>query len=137
MQHRFLIIAALSAVSLTAVAGKLERDTMTKDVQPAVAKAEATWKASCSCPLTITVDEASMNTRSLLLQAKHTAEEITEKSAKYCSDAASKKALCQMKSLQILLRKPAEFTIKDGVGQCTSDGNMRCGWDQIIRVLDK
>lgn len=137
MQHRFLIIAALSAVSLTAVAGKLERDTMTKEVLPAIAKAEASWKSSCGCPLTIKVDEASMNTRDLMFQAKHTAEDIGEESAKYCTDAASKKALCQMKTLEILKRKPAEFTFKDGVGQCTSDGQARCAWQQITKVLDK
>jgi hypothetical protein len=137
MQHRFLIVAALLTFSLPAVAGKLERDTMTKDVQPAVAKAEASFKSSCGCPLKITVDEASMNTRSLLLQAKHIAEDVGEESAKYCTDAGSKKALCQMKTLEILLRKPCEFTFKDGVGQCTSDGNMRCAWQQITKVLDK
>ena len=137
MQHRLLIVAALSAVSLTAVAGKLERDLMTKEVAPAVTEAEAKFKSSCGCPLKITVDEATMNTRDLLRQAKHIAEEVGEESAKYCTDAASKKALCQMKTLEILVRKPAEFTFKNGVGQCTSDGNARCSWQQITRVLDK
>lgn len=137
MKHRFLIVAALLTVSLTAVAGKLERDTMTKDVAPAITAAEATFKSSCGCPLTIAVDEASMNTRSLLLQAKHIAEEVGEESAKYCTDAASKKALCQLKKLEILKTKTSDFTFKDGVGQCHSDGNARCGWSQIIKVLDK
>ena len=137
MQHRSLIVAALLSLSLPAVAGKLERDTMTKDVQPAVTAAEARFRSSCGCPLKIAVDEATMNTRSLLLQAKHIAEEVGEESAKYCSDAASKKALCQMKTLEILVRKPVGFTFKDGVGQCTSDGNMRCAWQQITKVLDK
>jgi hypothetical protein len=136
MQHRFLIVAALSAVSLTAVAGKLERDTMTKEVLPAIEKAEAKFKSSCGCPLKITVDD-SMNTRDLMFQAKHIAEDVGEESAKYCTDAGSKKALCQMKKLEILQRKPCEFTFKDGVGQCTSDGNMRCAWQQITKVLDK
>ncbi len=137
MQHRFLIVAALLTVSLTAIAGKLERDTMTKQVVPAIADAEAKFKSSCGCPLKIAVDEASMNTKDLLLQAKHIAEDVGEKSVKYCTDAASKKALCQMKTLEILLRKPCEFTFKNGVGQCTSDGNMRCAWEQITKVLDK
>lgn len=137
MQHRLLIIAALSAVSLTAVAGKLERDTMTKQVLPAIAKAESKFKSSCGCPLKITVDEASMNTKDLLLQAANVAGDVGEGAEKYCTDAASKKALCQMKTLEILQRKPCEFTFKNGVGQCTSDGNMRCAWQQITKVLDK
>lgn len=137
MQHRYLIIAALSAVSLTAVAGKLERDTMTKTVVPAIASAQAKFKSSCGCPLTITVDENSMNTRDLLFQAKNVADDVGEGAQKYCTDAPSRKALCQMKKLEILKRKPCEFTFKDGVGQCTSDGSMRCAWDQIIKVLDK
>ncbi|HEX3763815.1 MAG TPA: hypothetical protein VHW23_34200 [Kofleriaceae bacterium] len=137
MQHRFLIVAALLTVSLTAVAGKLERDTMTKTVQPAVASAEAKFKSSCGCSLTITVDETTMNTRDLLFQAAAVANDVGEGAEKYCTDGPSKKALCQMKKLEILKRKPCEFTFKDGVGQCTSDGNMRCAWQQITKVLDK
>jgi hypothetical protein len=137
MQHRLLIIAALSAVSLTAVAGKLERDTMTKEVLPAIAKAEATFKSSCGCPLKITVDEASLNTRSLMFQAKRIAEHVGEGSEKYCTDAASKKAVCQLKTLLILKGTPIAFTFKDGAGQCTTDGQGTCGWGQITKVLDK
>lgn len=137
MRHRFLIVAALSAMSLTAVAGKLERDVMTKEVVPAVADAEAKFRSSCGCPLKITVDEASMNTPDLLRQAKHIAEDVAEEAPKYCTDAASKKALCQLKTLEILKRKPCEFTFKNGVGQCTSDGSMRCAWQQITKVLDR
>lgn len=136
MQHRFVIVAALLTLSLPAVAGKLERDTLTKEVVPAIEKAEAKFKSSCGCPLKITVDD-SMNTRDLMFQAKHIAEDVGDESAKYCTDGASKKALCQMKTLEILKRKPCEFAFKDGVGQCTSDGNMRCAWQQIIKVLDK
>ena len=137
MRHRFLIVAALLTVSLTAVAGKLERDLMTKEVIPAIADGEAKFKSSCGCPLKITVDEASMNTTDLLRQAKHIAEDFAEYAPKYCTDAGSKKALCQLKTLEILKRAPSEFTFKNGVGQCTSDGQARCAWEQITKVLDK
>jgi hypothetical protein len=137
MKLRTLIVAGLLAASLTAVAGKLERETMTEEVIPAVNEAQKKFQAACGCPLKIIVDEKSMNTRDLLFQAKHIAEEVGEESTSYCTDASSKKALCQMKTLEILMRKPVEFAFKNGVGQCTSDGQMRCAWQQITKVLDK
>lgn len=140
MKMRILIIASavvLSATTLVAFAGKAERDYMQKDVVPVVKDAEAKWLKSCGCPLAITVDESSIQTRSDLGQAHEIAVRVGDGVVKYCTDNASKKALCQLKSLTIAKEKPAGFTFKDGKGVASTDGQSPCSWGQITKVLDK
>jgi hypothetical protein len=143
---RFLVAAGLAgmvgvmAPSMTAFAGKKERDFMEKEVVPKVKEAEDKFKASCGCPLAITVDDSTTQTTEDLRQASRMARSISEGAPKYCTDAASKKAVCQLKSL--VFTKEAkmgkvEFTFKDGKGQLTQDGQMYAGWDQMTRKLDK
>jgi hypothetical protein len=130
-------VLVVLCLSVPAFAGKMERDLMSKKVAPAVATAEATLKSGCGCAVKITVDETTLKSMDELRGAQHIAEDVSESAGKYCSDDASKKAICQLKTLSLTKGKPAGFTIKDGAGVATTDGNERCGWHQIIKVLDK
>ncbi|HET9993110.1 MAG TPA: hypothetical protein VFQ65_31460 [Kofleriaceae bacterium] len=137
MKKRSLVVASLMALSFTALAGKLERTTYEKQVVPAVTAAQDTYKSSCGCALKINVDTAALTTNDELLGAKHIAEHLKEGVEKYCTDAPSKKAMCQMRTLEIVKAKPTSFTFKNGVGTCTDDGQETCAWEQMTKVLDK
>src|SRR5437763_10208798 len=110
---RFIVIAVLGATTF-AFAGKLERDFMTKEVVPAMRDAEAKWKASCQCVLAISVDETTVKTHDELLGARSIASYIADGIPKYCTDEASRKALCQMKTLVLAKAQTAGFTFKNG-----------------------
>ena len=123
-------------VSLTAFAGKMERDLMKKEVEPAMRKAEATFKESCGCPLAIHADEA-LNTMDEERLVKHLSEQITEHAPKHCNDAESKKAMCQLKSIDIVKAKETKFVFKNGKGTSYTEGQSYTGWDMIVREVDK
>ena len=143
---RILVAAGLAALvgimapSTTAFAGKKERDFMEKELAPKVKGAQDKFQASCGCALAITIDDSTTTTTDDMRQARNAANTIIEGAPKYCTDAASKKAVCQLKSLvlaKVVKPAKAEFTFKDGKGQLTHDGQMYTGWDQMTRVLDK
>src|ERR1041384_3082890 len=96
---RVLVVASLTAMSLTAFAGKEEREMMKNEVTPAVKEAMAKVKASCGCAMTITVDETTVKTTDDMYQIKHMAGWVTEGAPAYCTDDASQKAVCQRKTL--------------------------------------
>jgi hypothetical protein len=131
-----LIGTALMLVSLTAFAGKTERDYMTNEVQPAVKAAEGKFKAACGCALKINVSDSLKSTDDMA-QARNISNAITEGAPGYCSDDASKKAICQMKTLDIVKGKETAFTFKAGKGTCTTEGQSYVSWDMITRELDK
>lgn len=132
-----MILLAVIGISVAAYAGKQERDLMTKEVAPAVATAEGKFKSQCGCGVKIEVDENTLKSMDEIRAAKHMAEHVSEGIDKYCTDAASKKAICQLKTLKFTKGKPAEFTFKDGTGTATTDGQTSCSWEQMTRVLDK
>jgi hypothetical protein len=131
------ITLAVLAISITAFAGKLERDYVTKEVTPAIDTAKSTLQSSCGCAVAITLDQDNLKSMDELRGARYVAEHISEGAKKYCTDGASKKAICQMKTLTITKAKPAGFTFNGGAGVASTDGNQTCTWDQITRVLDK
>ena len=126
----------IAALSITAFAGKREREVKEKDTIPAMRDAETKWKASCGCPLTIDLND-SLESIDELRNARSMARDVGEHVEKYCSDAASKKALCQMKTMTLTKGKPVSFTFKDGHGVLTADGQTWAGFDQMTKVLDK
>jgi hypothetical protein len=65
------------------------------------------------------------------------AEHIAEGIDGYCTDAASKKAVCQLRTLTFAKGKDAGFTFKGGAGIATTDGQSSCSWEQMTRELDK
>src|ERR1043166_7787580 len=99
MKHG-IVIAFVLAVSLGAFAGKGERDYKEKNVDPAVKTAQTKYKEACGCSLSITVED-SLATTDELKWAAHVASYVAEGAPKYCTDAASKKAMCQMTSMTI------------------------------------
>jgi hypothetical protein len=133
-------VIGLMAPSMTAFAGKREREFMEKELAPKVKDASDKFKSSCGCSLAITVDDSTTKSTDDMRQARSMAGTISEGAPKFCTDAASKKAVCQLKSLVLAKAvKPAvaEFTFKDGKGMLTQDGQMYTGWDQMIQKLDK
>jgi hypothetical protein len=137
MKSRMFAIVAIVTASLSAYAGKEERDVMQNDTQPAIAKAQAQFKSACGCGLSITVDETTIKSKDDLHQAMNIANDIADGAPKYCTDAPSKKAMCQMRSLTIAKTKEAIFSFKGGKGLATTDGNSSCSWEMITRELDK
>jgi hypothetical protein len=131
-----LIGTALMLVSLTAFAGKTERDFMTTEVQPAVKAAEGKVKAACGCALKINVSDSLKSTDDMR-QARNVSNAITEGAPAYCTDDASKKAVCQMKTLDIVKGKDTAFTFKAGKGTSTTDGQSYAGWEMITQEIDK
>jgi hypothetical protein len=136
MKQTTIVLAALT-ISLTAFAGKMERDLVTKEVQPAITTTEAKLQSQCGCAVKISLDDGNLKSMDELRGAKHIAEHITEGVAKYCTDAASNKAICQLKTLTLTKGKPAGFSFNAGAGTATTDGQEACSWEQITRVLDK
>ncbi|HRC56299.1 MAG TPA: hypothetical protein PKU97_10270 [Kofleriaceae bacterium] len=117
-----------------ALAGKEEREYVKTDVTPAVKAAEAAYKQSCGCALKIVINVKTMNE---LYQAKYTAEGISNAVAGYCNDDESKKAVCQLKTLEITKGKETGFTFKGGKGTAATNGKTYVNWEQITHELDK
>src|SRR5262245_29528219 len=132
-----VLVGVLMAASLTALAGKEERDFMTKEVQPAAREAEAKWKASCGCALKVSVDEASFTVKSDMYTAKAFCGRVAKSITGYCTDAASKKAMCQMKTLVVKKANDSTFTYKGGTGTATVANSASPSWEMLTRELDK
>jgi hypothetical protein len=125
----------VAAVGLPAFAGKRERDKMEKEVVPAMRNAETQVKGSCGCGLAINVDD-TIESLEELRNARNVAQSVAEGAPKYCSDAASKKAVCQMKTLTISKGKGL-FTFKDGHGIAMANQQEYTPFSMMTRVLDK
>ena len=132
-----LIAIAVVLVSVTAIAGKEERDFMSKEVQPAAREAEAKWKGACGCALKISIDEASFKVKDDMFAAKHFCGYITDGIGGYCTDDASKKAMCQMKTLVVKKADDATFVFKGGTGTATVYGSTSPSFEMVTRELDK
>ena len=125
----------VAAVGLPAFAGKREREVMEKEVVPAMRDAEAQVKGSCGCALAINTDD-TMQSIDELRNARNVARNVAQSVPKYCTDAASKKAVCQMKTLTISKGKGL-FTFKDGHGIAMANQQEYTPFSMMTRVLDK
>src|SRR5262249_49275381 len=114
------LMGLIGTMSVTAFAGKEEREYLKNEVMPAVKSAETKFKAACGCALSITVDETTVKTTNDMYPVKHMAESVADGAAGYCTDAASKKAVCQMKSLVLAKAAESKFTFKNGKGTATT-----------------
>lgn len=130
------VVAAIMFVSLTAFAGKAEREYQKNEMTPAVTKAQDTYKKACGCALKINVN-ASLKEVDDMRQAKYIAENITDNVAGYCNDDASKKAMCAMKTLDITKGKETKFTFAGGKGTAVTDGQSYVSFDMMTREVDK
>ena len=131
-----MLIALLALIPLAAFAGKKERDYMTGTVTPAVKKAEKDFNTACGCKLAIKVAD-SIKSEDDMYQATHVAESLSSEAAGYCTDADSKKAVCQMKSLEIGKVKETKFSFSSGKGVSMTDGQSYAGFSLMTQELDK
>jgi hypothetical protein len=134
--NRAIVITVL-LMSATALAGKEERDFMTNDVQPKAKEAASKWKSSCGCDLRIQIDDASFTKKEDMYAAAYFFGHITEGVGGYCTDAASKKALCQLKTLVVKKADDATFSFKSGIGTATVYGNTPPSFEMVTAQLDK
>ena len=135
--QRALIVVSMLVASSMAFAGKEDREMMKDEVMPAVKAAEAKVKSACGCAMKITVDESTVKTHNDMVPVVSMAEHVTEGAGAYCTDDASRKAICQMKTLVLGKAKEAEFTFRAGKGIATTDGQSTPSWDMIVHELDK
>src|SRR5215470_2206501 len=131
-----VLVGVLMAASVTAFAGKEERDFLNKEVQPSARETEAKWKASCGCGLKVSIEEASFAEKQDMRSAKAFCDRVSESISGYCTDAASKKAMCQMKTL-VVKKGDVAFTFRGGTGTATVSGYESPSWDMVTRQLDK
>jgi opacity protein-like surface antigen len=126
----------LLAAFSTAFAGKEERDYAKNDLTPAIKDAETKWKSACGCMLAITVD-ASVKVIDDMKTASHFCAYISAGVGGYCTDAGSRKALCQMKTLTVAKADVSKFTFKAGKGLATVYDNHSPSFEMIAQELDK
>lgn len=129
----------LAFISSIAFAGKTEREFFKNTVQPAIANAEAAYKKACGCSLRIQLDSAAKNNENALDRARHIADSIQQGVTGYCTDAESKKAICAMKTLEIIYDKAkTEFTFDGkGAGKSFTDGTSIMSFEVMAGQLDK
>ncbi|MEQ1878638.1 MAG: hypothetical protein ABL958_18490 [Bdellovibrionia bacterium] len=131
------LIAILALCPMIAfAASKEEREYMKTEVKPAVDGAQAAYKTACGCALTIKIAD-SIKTKDDMYQAKYIANSVKDEAAGYCTDAESKKAVCQMKTLEITKGKESKFTFSGGKGVSVTDGNSFYGFSMMTPELDK
>ena len=128
MKKHGWIAMGLMMISLTAMADKAQRDYSAKTLMPAIEAAKAKFKESCGCPVSIVSDDKTIVTVDDMSQARYMAETVTAGAPKYCTDAPSKKAVCQLKTLTLAKSKKVEFTFNAGAGVMTTDGQGHAGW---------
>ncbi len=137
MNKTLLVCAGITIVSLTAFAGKQEREYWKEEVTPAVDKAKSTFKSACGCALGITAKEDGFKTTDQMAQVRNISKSIAEGAPGYCTDATSKKAMCAMKTLEITVGKETKFTFGGGIGHSVTDGQSFMDWEVMTRELDK
>jgi hypothetical protein len=118
--RRTIVVAFLPVL---AVAGKTEREFWKNTVTPAIEKAKKTYKDACGCALDINVDESAKKSEDIMRNVRNVCEDIDNPAKGYCTDADSKKALCQMSKL-VIKHGPAgdtKFAFAKGVGTVTLD----------------
>src|SRR5215468_1923709 len=136
MSRSWILRVVIVLTCATASAGKRERDLMANTAIPAARAAEANFKASCECELSIVLD-ASLQSEDEIRFAAYTAEEVSNGAPRYCTDVGSRKALCRMRLLKIAAATRSTFTFDDGVGVATTNGHGHATWDMITRTLDR
>jgi ethanolamine utilization protein EutA (predicted chaperonin) len=128
-----LVVLSILVTSM-AFAGKAEREFIKDSLNPAISEAEAAFKKTCGCPLKIT--HKGLETEDHLRLVRSVANSITE-GVSYCTDAESKKAVCQMKSLEVSKSNESAFTFSGGRGIATTDGQSFPPFRMMTEKLDQ
>ena len=127
----------LVLIPVLAFAGKPERDFIADEAQPAVQEAVATLKSSCGCDVAFDVKFDTFKDVNELWLIKRFANSIKDGAEPYCSDAASKAAMCNLKTIEFSKGSDVTFEFKDGKGTATSDSSSYPSWDMVTRAVDK
>jgi hypothetical protein len=110
---------------------------MKNEVQPKAKEAASKWKSSCGCELRIQIDDASFSKKEDMPSASSFFEHIVEGVTGYCTDAASKKAMCKLTTLVVKRADDATFVFKGGTGTATVYGNTSPSFEMMTAELDK
>ncbi|MEO7014592.1 MAG: hypothetical protein ABI127_09790 [Dokdonella sp.] len=127
----------LMFIPVFAFAGKAERDFTTSEAEPAVKEAVATLKNSCGCDVAFDVKFDTFKDLNELWLVKRFANAIKDGAEPYCSDAASKAAMCNLKTIEFSKGSDVTFEFKDGKGTATADSSSYPSWDMVTRAVDK
>jgi hypothetical protein len=130
------ILCAFTLVCVCAFAGKAERQFKLENVDPAVKKAVADFKAACDCTLTVKIADNVSDERSMG-NAVNILRDIYEHAKGYCTDGASKKAVCKMKTLEINKGDTTKFSFSGDRGVASTDGQSYVSFDMMTAELDK
>jgi hypothetical protein len=131
------ITIALMFTALAAHAGKVERDFIASDVEPAIKEAAAAYKKSCGCDVKFDVKLDSYKDKDELFKIKYFAQAIKDGAPAYCTDAATKAAMCKLKSIEIQKTATADFKFSGGKGVATTDSSANPSWEMVTRAIDK
>lgn len=131
-----LTVFALTA-TLSAHAGKAERDFIESRVMPAVKAAEAQYKKACTGDLKIDVKLDTFQTIDSLRQALHFADAIAEAAPKYCNDKATQTVMSGMKVLEFSNTGKTTFNFSGNKGVATTDGSSYPSWDMVVSAVDR
>lgn len=131
---RLILLVAL--VPMLAFAGKSEREYWKEKVAPAIEKAKAGYKEGCGCSLDIHVDEGVKKSEDVMSNVRYVCESVANDAKGYCTDDASKKAVCQMKKL-VIKEGQVKFAFASGTGTATVDKQSYVNFEMMTRELDK
>jgi len=131
------LAAILLLLPLTAFAGKAERDFMTNEVEPAVKAATASLKTSCGCDVKFDIKADSFQTTDDMFKIKYFASTIKDNVVSYCTDAATKKAMCKMKNIEFSKAATTALKFSGGKVTASTDGTSQPSWEMLTREVDK
>ena len=138
-----IAIVALSSILISQLSfaqGKAFRTYWSESVEPEVKKAVASLKSNCGCTVKIDYDKSSIKSEDNLRAAiANPISKIPDETKDYCTDKASKDAMCKMKSLVFKIGKEnkIEFNSKNGEISYISDGTGSPSFSSITAELDK
>lgn len=127
----------LLCASVSAYAGKAEREFIETTMNPAVQAAAAAYKSACTGDLKIDVKVDSFKNVDELRQVRNFVNRIEESAAGYCKDKATKTVMSKLKVLEI--SKAAQVTVKFSGNKAvaTTDESSFPSWDMLAAEIDK
>ncbi|MCK6596330.1 MAG: hypothetical protein L6Q37_06795 [Bdellovibrionaceae bacterium] len=131
-----LLTGLILIYSVFVFAGKDERDFQSATGEPAVKKAEKSFKDTCGGALKITVPWDKLNLNQMK-SVRDTAEAISGGVAAYCTNEGNKKAMKALTSIVFTEKGTSSFSFKNGVGTIAAEANSYIPFDSITKEVDK
>ena len=132
-----LIAASALALAGSAHAGKEERDYQANELAPAMKDAASALLKGCGCAWKTNVNWDTFKTKDQMMLLRYFSTSVAENARRYCDTAASKKAICQLKTLNMSVGKPTSFVFQNGTGTWITDGQSYSDWDVVAEAVDK